>query len=238
MKHARASLFTALAAMMALAGAAAPAWGVTYGNPAHDVKSGQIALGFVYEDHERTFEFEGGAESDLHSSVIGISAGFGIANAGLLSFTVGAVSFTGDDVDKELTGVEGTIAYRHNFDFADKLDEGADPFQKFRKGLIAAVRIGNAEDPDGNGIDYFEYDLGFGVGTNVIRQVQAYGGGVLSIVSGTGYSEAGSDYSVDSSDWVGVFAGMEWAPQETLIVGAEIHLVHEWGFGLYVEFLP
>lgn len=224
-------------ALLALTVASAPAWAVTYRNPAHDVEPGQVVFGFVFEEYERTYDIEFAGEEDIESSVIGVSAGFGMASGGALSLMVGASSFSSDAYENEMNGVEAAVSYRHNLDFAGKLDEGADPFDKFRKGLLASIRIGNAEDSDGTGIDYYQYDLGFGVGTNVIRQVQAYGGGVISWVDGTGYSEGGADVTVESVDPLGVFAGIQYVPQKELLVGAELHLVHEWGFGLYVEYL-
>lgn len=224
--------------LLALFLPAAQAWGVTYRNPAHDVEPGKLVLGFVFEEYERTFDIEGIGERDVESSVIGLSAGFGVEGGGLLTLTVGASTLSGESYDNEMSGLEGAISYRHNFDFANKLDEGANPFNRFRKGALASLRIGNAEDSDGTGIDYYQYDLGFGVGTNVIRQVQAYGGGVISIVEGTGYSESGPDAAVDSVDPLGLFAGIQWKPQDNMLVGAELHLLHEVGLGLYLEFLP
>jgi len=225
----------AVAAIMALSGF--PAWGVNYRNPAHDAVPGAYWLGIHYEDQERTFAVEGTGDRNYDISVLGLDGGFGLFPGGVLNLSLGSVAIAGESLDNEMTGVEAGVQLRWNLDAQVPLDPRGNTFSQFRKGLFVGVRLGNVEDKNSVGLDYTQYDLGFGVGTPLIRQVQLYGGGVLSVLAGNG-TGGGSSGSVDSRDNLGAFAGIEYRPQDNLTVGGELHLVHEWGIGFYVEYSP
>ena len=225
-----------VAAVVALS--AVPVWAVNYRNPAHDTLPGAYWLGIHFEDQERTFDVEGAGDRDYDISVLGLDGAFGLFSGAVLNLSLGSVAIAGESLDNEMTGVEAGVQLRWNLDAQVPLDPGGNTFSQFRKGLFAGVRLGNAEDKNHVGLGYTQYDLGFGVGTPLIRQVQLYGGGVLSVLAGSGFSDDGPDTSVDSRDNIGAFAGIEYRPQDNLTVGGELHLVHEWGIGFYVEYSP
>jgi hypothetical protein len=223
--------------VLALA-SATPAWAGNLRNPAHDAVPGQYWLGIHFEDYERTFDVEGSDEKDYGVTVLGLTGGVGLFSGGLLNLSLGSVTFAGESLPNELTGAETGLLFRWNLDNTVPLDPSGESFSQFRRGLLAGLRFGRVEDSEGNGLSYRQTELGLGVGTPLVRQVQLYGGGLYSGFDGTSYQDSGPDHTVKGRDSVGLFAGIEYRAREDFIVGAEIHLVHEWGLGMYVDYVP
>jgi len=217
---------------------AQPASAVTYRNPAHDVAPGRMSFGLGLEDQERTFDVERSGESDRGFSLFGLSFGYGLVPGVALDATLNSVSISGETLGRDQTGLEAGLLLRWNLDADTPLNPDGDTFSQFRKGVLAGIRLGDAEDEGGLGTGYVQYDLGFGVGTPLIRQVQLYAGGVLSLFEGTGKGGTIPDYDVYGASMLGAFAGVEYQAQPNLLVGAELHLIHEWGFAIYAQYSP
>ena len=216
---------------------AAPALAVNYKNPAHDYEDGQFSVGANIESFSRTVEDENGNEFDFDITVVGAGLGFGLGGEGLLNLNFNLVSIEPDGGDTA-TGAEISAQYRHNLDADAEFEADAKPFQRFRLGLVFSARLGSAEDSAGNGVDYYQFDGGFGGSTPLFDQALLYAGGVVSILGGEAFSGATDDtVEIFGTDPVGLFGGFEIKQSETLILGAELHVIHEWGIGLYIDAL-
>lgn len=214
---------------------ALPAWGINYRSPGHFVEEGDQAIGVNYENYNRDFDIEGEVD-DADIEVLGATYTLGIAQgAGALTFGAGLLEVgVGDGSDAD--GIEGHVVYRHNLDAGMAVD-ASNAFRQFRKGFMLAARTGFAEDNDGNTVDFIQLDGGFGVTTPLTRELWAYGGGVVSIVSGEVYVEAiDTSYDLEQDDLVGAYGGIEFHATEDILIGGELHILHETGIGVYAEF--
>ena len=216
---------------------AAPALAVNYKNPAHDYEDGQFSVGANIESFSRTVEDNDGNEADFDIAVVGVGLGFGLGGEGLLNLNFNVVSIEPEGGDTG-TGAEVSAQYRHNLDPDAEFEADAKPFQRFRTGLVFSARLGSAEDSSGNGVDYYQFDGGFGGSTPLADRTLLYAGGVVSLLGGELYFDETDDtVEIFGTTPVGLFGGIEFKPSETLILGAELHVIHEWGIGIYIDAL-
>lgn len=213
------------AALVFLAGTA---WANVYKNPVHPFGEGRYGAGASLDTMNRDFESEGLGDFDVDISRLDFNFNIGVGDRGAIELTAGAVSV---DNDESFSGTEGGLRYRHN------LDEPGSSAQ-FRKGFFISYRTGYLEASDtDDDFEFWQWDVGFGGAIRLQENADLYVGGVFSEATVDVYTvQFGDTRTADSADILGGFAGIEFAPSDQLVAGAELHVLHETGFGAYLDF--
>lgn len=204
------------------------AWAVVYKNFAHGFSQGDFFVGLSVEAMSRDFESEGLGEGELDVDRNTLNVGIGVGQSGLIGLHVGAIEFS--DPDGSSDGGEFGVSYTHNL---DPNREG--PVQL---GFQLSLRSGTVDDVDTE-TDFTQVDLGFGGALKLNEQLSFYFGGVFSSVDATLELTVPdfSAFDLEASDNIGGFGGIEFIPTDQFLLGFEIHLLHESGFGFYADIL-
>ena len=207
--------------------AAPTAWGKVYRNLATPYGEGKISAGVSVGSFSREFTSSGWGSSTVEWSTYGADLEIGIAPAGALGVHWGgAVLFVeGNDA---WGGTGGGLSYRHSLDF---------PGEGIRSGLLVSHFWGYGESYY-YGAWFNRTDLIYGFSKAQSSQLSLYGGGGLS------YGYVGLEeyfppnyyyYDMYSVTNLAAFGGLEYRGSPTNIIGVEVHALHEFGLGLYVD---
>lgn len=223
------TLASTLAIALAAVLLAATAYANVYKNPAHGFAQGDVALGLSLESMNRDFESEGLGDTDIDIDRTDLNVNIGVGPSGALELTLGSITGSISELPGDADGAEWGVRYRHNLD-----PDGGD----LQRGFFASYRYAYLEDDDDNEYDLYQWDVGFGASKVLENKAKLYFGGV--------YSEATLDVTVaalngevrtaDAADIIGAFGGIEFAASDQATIGAELHMLHETGFGFYVDF--
>lgn len=117
----------------------------TYGNPAPDIKKGDLAPGIALSDDREELFLD-----------------WGLSDAGTLRLILAAVDLGGDD------GTEFGIGYRHKSSKRAKVGDA-----ELRLGGLVMYRVGEADNTAG--VEYSQLDLGFGGATSLADNLDVFG---------------------------------------------------------------
>ncbi len=207
------------------------AFAVVYKNFAHGFSQGDFFVGLSVEAMSRDLESEDGdtAEFDIDRNTLNV--GIGVGQSGLIGLHVGTLDVDSDDpAINPSDGGEFGVSYTHNL---DPNSEG--PVQL---GFQLGFRSGFIEE-EFTETTITQVDLGFGGALKLNEQLSFYFGGVFSSVDAT-IELTVPDFratDIEASDNIGGFGGIEFTPTDQFLLGFEIHLLHENGFGVYGDIL-
>lgn len=201
------------------------AWAIPYKNPAHGLGSANTA-GVLFESGSR--DLTSGAVNGTFGSdrqIVMGSYSFALSPQGQLELHLGFISAKFENQDSADGTVYGAI-YRHDLSAGNT-----------RHGIFVAW---HGADTSNDTSDTFigEFDGGYAMSFVLSPTVNGYAGGVFSSLEGTVtiYGPGGSasaDFEGDQS--IGLFAGAEMNVSDSLSFGAELHILHESAFGLYLQ---
>jgi hypothetical protein len=211
---------------------AQPALAIVYMNPAGDFTQGDFGIGLSLESSNRDLTSEAidtNADSDIDATVVDVL--LGLAPGGVLGLHAGTLKTKltiGSETGETADGSEYGVSYRHNLDFGMS--------GQFQKGLLLSFRGGSVSD-DFADTDTSQVDVGFGGSMAAADQFNIYGGAVYSSLTGTITLNVAPYYAYDfeSKDNFGFFGGIELRPSPQLMVGVELHFLHESGLGAYIQ---
>ena len=219
---------TALCVFGLVAGFSGLAMGVPYKNPGHSYKMGDFSAGFIFESASRDLSSDRFDPIPLEAEITLLMGAFGIGlgPGGMLEVHVGTAKTglkVGGDKQPDSDGTIIGASFRYNIQTIGSLSHG--PFASVHSGSV---------DNDTSETTFTQVDGGYGVGFALNDVISFYGGGVLSVLSGTvdEYSQA-TDF--DGKDEVSGFAGLEIHPAEQLLIGIEGHAIAETSFLVYLD---
>lgn len=205
----------------------APAFAVLYKNPAHSFSQGKFGVGVSFESFSRDVESDAITGTvDLDIDQITANFTIGLGTGGALGLHAGLVDAQIED-DPSSDGAAFGISYRHNLD-----PDGG----KLQKGFFLSFRSAFVDNEDTE-TDATQFDGGFGVALPLADNAALYGGGVLSTLDLTIEAFSGGAIDAEASDTFGFFVGVEFTPAETVLLGIEVHAIHESGFAFYIDAL-
>ena len=212
----------------AVIAAALLAWGglalaQVQGNPVPELKPGQLGLGLGLEQFNRELRVEDGGSDDLDFRRMTFQVNYGAGEGAMMQGFVTLVRAEPDKGDS-YDGQEFGVGYRQNVDV--KIPVGEDGIQT---AVLGAVRYGDLGD--GDTFNYIQLDLSYGGAFAATKQFDIYGGLLFSEIWG----EIGSK-SVNSEHNLGLFAGVEFTMAQSLLISAELHALHELGFGVLIQY--
>ena len=141
----RAAIATAIIAIGIGALGLGTARATTYGNPAPDIKEGDLAPGIALSDDREELFLD-----------------WGLSDAGTLRVILAEVDLGGDD------GTELGIGYRHKSSKRANVGDA-----ELRLGGLVIYRLGEADNTAG--VEYSQLDLGFGGTTTLADNLDVFG---------------------------------------------------------------
>ncbi len=201
-----------------------------FGNPLPFLKEGELAGGLQIGNFNRRMKVK----------IAGLSAtGTGGVNRTTVRVSYGLDEYLGLDgyLGSLSLGPGGGAVSSSGTELGVVTRYGTGPLGKRVEGAATgAIYMGTLSGGSFTG-SYTQIDAGFGGATKVKDVISAYAGLVLSIFNGSMSSSVrGQSFTtkIESDSLVGAYGGAEYAPDgEGWRVGAELHLIHESGFGLY-----
>ncbi|MDH5750790.1 MAG: hypothetical protein OEZ59_00045 [Deltaproteobacteria bacterium] len=194
-----------------------------YKNPAQKYGEGSFAVGFGMDSQTQPFP-----DGDLEHSSTLINFTIGIGKAGALGLHAGSMSGSIDGGE----AISGSIA---GISYQQQLDQGTSDFSR---GFNLAYMSGYGET-DSIGVSYWRYEGLFGAAKKLENNISAYFGGGLSFAT-VGVEMFYSPYYYfedEASTSLAGFVGIELQAGKQALLGAELHLLNETGFGLYADML-
>lgn len=206
--------------------ASLPAQARIYKNPVHSLGSGKYAAGVSHDSFTRALTSDGLGDFDATLNATGVNFTIGMGESGGLGlhFAAASGSINGG---ADSSGGGGGISYRHTLEKGD-----------LGQGFLVSHFSGYVENTDA-GVWFDLTDVMYGISKPISPTMRLYGGGGLSLaeIELEIFFAPYYTYAASASSVMGLFGGLELQPSETLLLGAEVHLMHEGGFGVYVDFL-
>ena len=198
-------------------------WGLTaqaqvYGPPLSMLDKGELAVGVALADFNRKIRVSGKTSSGDYSRET-LFVDWGFQDTAALRFELSTVDLG------SLRGQEFAASYRGRFGATSKVGD-----YDLMKGFLAGVRTADISDA-GVEADFIQIDVAAGGMVHLTEIFSVYFAGLFSKLDGT---VAGTGFEGDSS--VGIYGGIIFKLDESLVFGAELHTFVQSGFGLYTQF--
>lgn len=211
---------TALLAAMAWSGLALAQ---VHGNPVPSLDEGRLGFGLTVSQYNRDLQLEHGGTKSADFRRTTFQLDYAPAKESMVQ---GFIGFAQSKPEKSDTfnGQEIGVGFRQTVDVTIPAgDEG------IKTALLGTLRYGDLND--GESFNYFQLDIGYGGSYPVTAELAAYAGLLYSEIWG----EVGST-TVNSADNLGLFGGVDFGLSANLHLSAELHLLHELGVGIQIQY--
>jgi hypothetical protein len=195
----------------------------TIGNPVPEINNEQLGLGLSLERFSRDLSFENGGSDSVDYSRMGFRADYGLGKNQALQIYIGQATVD-PGPGNNWSGPELGIGYRQPVDITIPIAGKGAP-----TAIFGDIRYGNLED--GSTFKYFQYEFGYGGSFPASKELNVYAAVLYSDVYGR---IGGKD--VSAVDNLGFMGGVEFAATKGLRLTGELHILHEFGIGLMVQF--
>ena len=199
------------------------AWAQVLGNPVPATAPDRIGVGLGLEQFNRDLQIDGGSSDDLDYARTTFQVNYGVGKGAMVQGYLGLVRAKPDGGDT-FSGQEIGANYRQTIDITIPMGDAG-----IETALLGDLRYGDLDD--GESFDYFEITIGYGGSYPLTQRLNAYGGVLYSEIWG----EIGSQ-DVNADDNLGFWGGAEFAAAEALRVSGELHILHEFGIAVLLQY--
>ncbi|MDH4225128.1 MAG: hypothetical protein OEW12_05735 [Deltaproteobacteria bacterium] len=203
------------------------ALGVVHGDPVPHLEEGRARAGIQYSVTSRPILFYGYYTETYKAefSRTGVTVDYGVTSQSMLKLYVGNTSIKIPEVSsKSYSGSEYGFGYHQAI--------GGDDSSRMGVMLSYHRAEGSAE---GTKVGFDLVDAAFGVSAALGSEMAGYA--AVDYSAFWGNARNGDTIDFEGESRMGAFAGVEFNPNDQLMVGAEIHLLADSGFGLTAKYL-
>jgi len=194
------------------------------GDPVPSINKGNLDVGVSLESFSRDLSYEGGGSDSVDYSRAGFRVDYGWAKNRAIQFFISETEID-PGPGGAWRGPEVGIGYRQPIDITIPIAGRGAP-----TALFGDFRYGNTED--GSTFKYFQYQFGYGGSFPFSRTLDIYAAALYSDVYGR---IEGND--VRAVDNIGFMGGVDFLASSNIRLTAELHIFHEFGIGLMIQFM-